>query len=86
MIILEKSEFPFLKCPTKIILLSHQKKCQPLEKRNLNHPPPYLYLNHHTPCVFLSFQFPLLKKTDNAQLCTGKIRAYIVIRLRTGRV
>ena len=39
-------------------------------------PPPHLYPNHHAPDVFLSFQFTLvftLKKTDNAQLCTGKI-------------
>ena len=41
-------------------------------------PPPHLYPNHHAPDVFLSFQFPLvftLKKTDNAQLCSGIIEA-----------
>ena len=60
----------------KIILLPHLNKCQSLEKKNLNHPPPpHLYPNHHAPDVFLSFQFCLLKKTDNAQLCTGKIDA-----------
>ena len=36
-------------------------------------PPPHLHPNHHAPDVCLSFQFPLLKKTDNAQLFTGKI-------------
>ena len=48
----------------------------PLKRRTLiTPPPPHLYPNHYAPDVFLSFQFPLLKKTDNAQLCTGKIKA-----------
>ena len=48
----------------------------PLKRRTLITPPPlpsHLYPNHHAPDV--SFQLPLLKKTDNAQLCTGKIEA-----------
>ena len=54
-----------------------EKNVNPLEKRNINHPHPHLYPNHHAPDVFLSFQFPLLKKkTANAQLCTGKIIAH----------
>ena len=41
MIILEKSELPFSKCPTKnYITPPPEKNVNPLEKRNLNHPPP----------------------------------------------
>ena len=46
-----------------------------LEKRNLNQPPPHLYPNHHAPDGFFPSNFFYLKKSDNAQLCTGKIRA-----------
>ena len=46
----------------------------PLKRRTLTTPSPF-NPTHHAPDVFLSFQFPLLKKTDNAQLCTGKIEA-----------
>ena len=50
------------------------KNVNPLEKKNLNHsPPPYLYPSQHSPDVCISFQFPLLKETNNAHLCTGKI-------------
>ena len=46
--------------------------------------PPHVDPNHHASDVFRSFQFPLLKQPDNAQLCTGKNEAiYIVIILRT---
>ena len=87
MIILEKSEFPFSKCLTKnYITPPLGKNVNPLKIETAITLHPHLYPNHHAPDVFLSFQFPLLKKTDNAQLCTGKIRAYIVIILRTDRV
>ena len=80
MVVLEKSELNFSKCPTKnYITPPTEKNVNPLEKRNLNHPLPPIYTPyHHAPDVFLFFQFPLLKKTDNAQLCrpTGKIRAH----------
>ena len=60
----------------KIILLPHLKKMSiPLKRGTSITPPPHLYPNHHAPDVFLSFQFPILKKNDNTQLCTGKIRA-----------
>ena len=74
MIILEKSELPFSKCPTKnYITPPPETNVNPLERgTSITPPPPHLYPNHHAPDVFLSFQFPLLKKTDNAQLCTGK--------------
>ena len=87
MIFLEKSELLFSKCPTKIILLPHLngEPVNPLEKKNVNHPPPPFI--SHAPDVFLSFQFPLLKKTDNAQLCSllVKLKQYLVIILRTYR-
>ena len=94
MIILEKSELLFSKCLTKNYSVPPpEKNVNPL-KRGTSitppppPPPPHLYHKHHAPDVFLSFQFPLLKKNDNAQLCrpTGKIRAYIVIIMRTDRV
>ena len=51
MIFLEKSELPFLKCPTKIII-----NVNPLENKNRNPPPPpHLYPNHHAPDVFSLF-------------------------------
>ena len=65
MIILEKSELPFSKCPTKnYITPPPGKNVNPLKRGTSITPPPYLYPNHHVPDVFLSFQFPLLKKTD----------------------
>ena len=65
MIILEKSEFPFSKCPTKNYITHPPEKNVNLLKRgtSITPPPlPHLYPNHHAPDVFLSFQFPLLKK------------------------
>ena len=85
MIIVEKSELPFSKYSTKnYITPPPEKNVNPLKRGTSITPLPHLYLNHHAPDVFLSFQFPLLKKTDNAQLCTGKIGACIT--LRTDRV
>ena len=67
MIILEKSELPFSKCPTKnYITPPPEKNVNPLKRGTSITPPPYLYSNHHSPDVFLSFQFPSVKKTDNA--------------------
>ena len=43
----------------------------PLEKKNLNHPPPiYIPITTLRMFSFLS-NFLYFKKTDNAQLCTG---------------
>ena len=62
MIILEKSELPFSKCPTKnYITPPPEKNVNPIKRGTSNTPPPpHLYPNHHAPDVFLSFQFPLL--------------------------
>ena len=52
-----------------------------LKKEPPNHllSPPHLYSNHHASDVYLSFQFPIVKKTDNEQLSrsTGTIRAIL---------
>ena len=87
MIILEKSELSFSKCPTKnYITPPPEKNINPLKRGTSITPPPCIYPHQHAPDVFLFSQFPLLNKTDNAQLCTGKIRAYIVIIMRTVRI
>ena len=77
MIILAKSEPSFSKCPTKkYITPPPEKNVNPLEKRNLNHSPTPLYIPITTlRMFFFPSNFPYLKKTGNAQLCTGKIRA-----------
>ena len=66
MIILEKSELPFSKCPTKnYITPPPEKKCQSLEKRNLNHPPPPIYIPiTKLRMFFFLSNFLYLKKTD----------------------
>ena len=81
MIFLEKSELRFSKCPTKNYIRHTpppEKMSISLKRKTSITPPPpifIIYPNQHASDVFLSFQFPLLKKTDNAQLCTGKIEA-----------
>ena len=57
MIILEKSELPFSKCPTKkYITPSPEKMSIPLKREtSITPPPPYLYPNHHAQDIFLSF-------------------------------
>ena len=79
MIFLEKSELPFSKCPTKnYITPSPEYMSIPLKRRTLITPlpPPPIYIPITTlrMGLFLS-DFHYLKKTDNAQLCTGKIDA-----------
>ena len=62
MIILEKSELPFSKCPIKNYITSPaEKNVNPLKIGTSITPHPHLYPNYHAPDVFLSFRFPLLK-------------------------
>ena len=74
MIFLEKSELPFSKCPTKNYVSPLPEKFSiPLKKSPL-----HIYIPI-SPCTLLMFfilsNFLYLKKTYNAQLCTGKIDA-----------
>ena len=49
----------------------------PLENKNRNPPPPpppFISQSPRSGCFFFISNFLYLKITDNAQLCTGKIR------------
>ena len=75
MIILEKSELPFSKCPTKnYITPPPEKNVNPLKRGTpADHPPPHLYPNHHSPDVFFPSNFLYLKKLT--------MRSWVLVKL-----
>ena len=82
MIFLEKSELPFSKCPTKNYITpssevnTYEYNSIPLKIRTAipPPPPPFISQSPRSGCFFFISNFLYLKITDNAQLCTGKIR------------
>ena len=73
MIFLEKSELPFSKLYYSLTRIN----VNPLENKNRNPPtppPPFISQSPRSGCFFFISNFLYLKITDNAQLCTGKIR------------
>ena len=89
MIILERSELSFSKCHTKIYITPPSEKMAFTLKRGTSiiplpptHPTPPIYIPITTLRMFLSFQFPLLKKLTMRNCVLVKLVQYIVIILR----